>query len=569
MTQQVIENCRQMIQDRSKPPEVRAQFIALYANEVGLDLVPALAEMISQTDLSAQAQKELKVALAKLEELQQEAKVTPLQPEVFLHTMQGPEGEVLVILTQSGMMICPPAAPLAKLTGCLERGEFVLIDKKNGLAVARDGALRPTGELVTIEEVPATGSYQATIRKRDECFTAHLSTRAQQSEHLRAGARAVYDPMRQFVYDIVEPQLDGSDLLTPPEQLASFTLDSLGSPHPVIEEILMQVRQESEHAEWNRQLGASPRRGYLLHGPTGTGKSTTIKVLVNEIADWMEEVTGVREARVVFCDASSFYSPYFGEAEQKVTDWFKKLDQLAQHKVRTAAGEEFSPTLIVVLEEIEGIVRSRGEQGGSSHLFDRVLSLILQKMDSASTNHDRPILFLTTTNCRSVVDPAAKRRFGDREVFFGPLDARGAISVLEKKIPEGTPVRGPDGFGDDSPEARANLIDKIAMHLFGDAPDQVIAEVTLRDGANLPVHRRDFVTGAILDSAVNRAKDACLKVSVEHDAMVGIDPDGMVEILTEQYRELAGGLSNHNIGDYFPDLLDGRTTEQIAGVRPV
>ena len=83
-----------------------------------------------------------------------------------------------------------------------------------------------------------------------------------------------------------------------------------------------------EHPDWARQMKVRKRRSYLFHGPTGTGKTFTIKILANLVADWFESLTGHREPRVIFCDASDFFSPYFGESETKIVNWFRKLGSM-------------------------------------------------------------------------------------------------------------------------------------------------------------------------------------------------------------------------------------------------
>src|SRR5262249_6130750 len=185
-----------------------------------------------------------------------------------------------------------------------------------------------------------------------------------------------------------------------------------------------------------------PRMSYLFVGPTGTGKTFLLKILARELTDYIQDLTGQRISRLVMCDAASFYSPWFGQTEENINKWFEKLAKLGGMSLRTKDGKDVRVPLIVVLEEAEALLRGRGEMGGSSHLFDRPLALILQKLDALTNELNIPLIFISTTNRPDLVDPAARRRLGISQVTFGMLTTGQAASVLAKKIPPDLPVRG-------------------------------------------------------------------------------------------------------------------------------
>ncbi len=546
--------------DGSRSPQSRAEMLLLVAAEVGNDIMPALAQLIARLDQGTTLGAKVQTLTEELAEAKRENDAHPLGTEVFLEKIERTDSSAAVILTQQGERVCPIAPTLPDV----ERGDRVLLDLQNGVVVDRVAGVAATGEVVSIEHVDHA-TKQVTVRKHEMNYTAHLSKSALESSALEVGATAVWDPARHFVHRILAPEVDGSDLLAAADTLSDFTLANLGSPNPAIFEIVDQAKQVVTHPEWSQSLGLTRRRSYLFWGPTGTGKTSSIRVIVNLIADWVESLTGVREPRLVFGDASDFYSPYMGEGEQKINRWFEKLYCLAREERTTLDGRRIRLPLVVVLEEIEGLIRSRGEQGGSSHLFERMLGLILQKMDSAEQDTDMPIIFITTSNRKELIDAAAKRRFGDREVHFPYLDAREALAVLQKKIPNELPLVD----GNATKVARDVTIRGVLFFLFGDTEDQAVAEVVLRDSKRVSVNRRDLVSGSILTSAVERAKDRAMAATVEAGALRGMAGADVVDALRERYVELVRGLTPHNLAEHVPHLFEGQSLSQVVSVQPI
>ncbi len=233
----------------------------------------------------------------------------------------------------------------------------------------------------------------------------------------------------------------------------------------------------------------------------------------------------------------------------------------------TLDGKRIMVPLIVVFEEIEGLLRQRGEHSASSHLFDRVLSLLLMKMDEVRNDLDVPVLVLSTSNMKSLIDTAGKRRFGQREARFDMLGAEAALSVLEKKITEDIEIRLLDG--DTASGSRQRLLAESLYWLFGDQESQTIARATLRDGRQVEVHRRDLVSGAVLEMAVSQAIDDCLDRSEDAGELLGLDAEAVIHALEEQLYSLATSLGPHNLKEYLPRLLEGGASPEVTHVEPV
>ena len=371
--------------------------------------------------------------------------------------------------------------------------------------------------------------------------------------------------MRKFVHTVIDTQSDGSELLVPPAELSKFSRQDLGAAHPILDEILFRMRMWVRHPEWIESMGARRRASYLLVGPTGGGKSTHLKVIAREQSDDIEELTGQRLSRLVMCDASSFFSPWFGQTEQNINSWFDRLRRVGSGTLTTRDGREVKVPLLVVMEEAEGLFRSRGEFGGSSHLFDRPLAQILQKLDSLTEDLDIPLIFCATSNRPDLLDAAARRRLGVRQATFGMLAAGQASSVLAKKVHPELPLRGgPSGNG----QLRQAVMDQVLSYLYGDDPDQGLAEIHLRNGQRRQLCRRDLVTPAAIEMAVSTAIDESLRQSAEAGTLLGLDGAGIVRALQSYFANLASTIRPHNLREYCPEWF-AEEPIHVEDVRPL
>jgi SpoVK/Ycf46/Vps4 family AAA+-type ATPase len=265
------------------------------------------------------------------------------------------------------------------------------------------------------------------------------------------------------------------------------------------------------------------------------------------------------------CDASSFFSPWFGQTEQNINSWFDRLRRVGSQTLRTRDNREIKSPLLVVMEEAEGLFRSRGEFGGSSHLFDRPLAQILQKLDSLTEDLDIPLIFCATSNRPDLLDTAARRRLGVRQATFGMLSAGQASSVLAKKLHPDLPLRGsspPNG------ELRQAAINQVLSYLYGDDPDQGVAQIHLRNGERRPLCRHDLVTPAAIEMAVSTAIDESLRQSGEAGMLLGIDGSGIVRALQSYFANLATTIRPHNLREYCPEWF-AEEPIHVEDVRPM
>ncbi len=180
-----------------------------------------------------------------------------------------------------------------------------------------------------------------------------------------------------------------------PVELPAVTRASVVVPEEVWEEIDLNVASVTVHRELMEQLGLGVRRGVLLAGPPGVGKTVISQVISNEL---------VGEFTVIMVDARAGQSALSGVYKE---------------------AQSFGPTLVVI-EDIDLIVESRRNFGGS------VLSEFLAVMDAHPMS---PLLTLASTNDVSTLDAAAVRsaRF-DSIIEIGHPGRAAAAKILSRYL---------------------------------------------------------------------------------------------------------------------------------------
>jgi hypothetical protein len=162
----------------------------------------------------------------------------------------------------------------------------------------------------------------------------------------------------------------GHGLVLEPVELPDVSRANVVVPEDVWTEIDLNVAALTVHRDLMERLGLGVRRGILLAGPPGVGKSVVSRVLAREL---------LGQFTVIIVDA--------------------RAGQLALSGVyREARG--FGPTLVII-EDIDLIVGNRKGRGANS-----VLSEFLAVMDADPM---APLLTVASTNDVSTLDAAAIR----------------------------------------------------------------------------------------------------------------------------------------------------------------
>ncbi|XP_013409877.1 nuclear valosin-containing protein-like [Lingula anatina] len=187
-------------------------------------------------------------------------------------------------------------------------------------------------------------------------------------------------------------------------QKSELTFADIGGNNKTIMEIC-KLLVHMKHPEVYQQLGITPPRGFLLHGPPGCGKTLLAHAIAGEL--------GLPFLKMASTEIVSGVS---GESEEKVRDLFEKAVN--------------SSPCILFLDEIDAITPKR--ETASKDMERRIVSQLLTCMDDLNSKSDCHVVVIGATNRPDSLDPALRRagRF-DREISMGIPDEEARMKILQ------------------------------------------------------------------------------------------------------------------------------------------
>jgi hypothetical protein len=463
-----------------------------------------------------------------------------------------------------------PVVPDQSLADSLECGDGVLIDAQGRALLYRDPGGPPTGEQARLERRIDDERVEAIVRDHEAyVFRISQALREQLDDgEVTPGGKLLVCTRRAFAFESV-PCADGLShyryLVRDAVPNVMLSRD-VGSPPPFLFELIDHLRDELEAPELGRRYRLRRSATKLLSGVSGSGKSLSIRAYWRMMYEVMSEHTGcpieALPPRVVRLRMPQVLSKWLGDSDKNLDRFFDEVEQLADERWTAPSGEVFELPVLVICEEIDGLARARGS---GDPIYDRIQTTGLERLDmNCQRLADRLATFLFTTNLPHLVDPAFLRRAGGTMEHFGRLDRRGFQSVLEKHL-LGLPMRA--DLGGVQAAAEKRLLRETTDWLFSaGGHDQGLVEVTMV-GSSTPIvkRRRDFLTGAMVDRAVQQAALEARRAERRGEAAPGLSPELLIGAFHDQIQAIVGQLTAHNAENYL-DLPDGM---RVGNVRRI
>lgn len=187
----------------------------------------------------------------------------------------------------------------------------------------------------------------------------------------------------------------------------AISADDVILPPATFDDVRRQVVGVARHRDRLRAAGQHLKRGVLLYGPPGVGKTHTVRYLLSELTDTtVVELTG---------------------------------DTLRAIRQACSIARSLQPSMIVV-EDVDLIAEQRDHYGGDTPL----LFTLLNEMDGLDDDAD--VVFLLTTNRADLLEPALAQRPGrvDQAVHIDLPDRAARRRLVE--LYRGTMQVDPDGI---------------------------------------------------------------------------------------------------------------------------
>jgi len=563
-----------MLLSSEKPLEVRANLL-LGILQSGDPAMLAIAKGLLGKMESAAPAAELDELKSRLQQALAELEQGGVRPSTFIGKadgeLPGPKPRAQVV-TPDGQLRFPFLREGVKLDD-LCPGMTAYLDAKGAVILGYSQMIPKVGpQAQFVRQLPGTEQIEVSVR--DEVVTLYASSAildAVSDGELKRGDKVLICPQRQFAFHKIPADTDRHHRFVDRNHLPNVHPGrDIGNPHPCLGWLCHRTRVLLFRDDLRQRFAQRPRVSLLMTGPTGSGKTLTIKAFLTMFAQMLRERTGLEdmESRVIRVKMSEHLSEWLGRSDKNFDQLFDDIQALASEQIETATGERIQLPVTVIFEEVEGIARRRsdGDHDGASGAMDRILGTLLQRLDDPLDEMSKlSLILISTSNKPEMIDSAMQRRLGAKVACFKRLDRDGLAAVLSKKIKPDYPFAACNGTPQE--RLREQLIDEVVAALFSPANEpSPLVELTLRDGQKIERYSRDFLTGALIEQALTDAIDQLISYAEKSGRDdVGLDGGTLTDCLQRQIEVLAENIVPFNAGDY----VDVPEHTQVAHVRRI
>jgi len=424
----------------------------------------------------------------------------------------------------------------------IELGSEVLLNDSMSIVEARQP--EQSGEVVTLikvleDELRAIVSYRGEDERVCELSDGLRGANLRSGDLLRLDARS-----NLLLERLLQPEVEHLLL----EQVPNVTFADIGGLDGQIEKIRDAVELPFLHADLFAEYQLPAPKGILLYGPPGCGKTLIAKAVANSLAQRVAAKTGDDKGRSYFINIKGpeLLNKYVGETERQI----RLVFQRAREK-----SEEGWP-VIIFFDEMDSMFRTRGT-GVSSDMESTIVPQLLAEIDGVDSLQN--VIIIGATNREDLIDPAILRPGRlDVKIRVDRPNRKAAHQILLRYLSDDLP------FGPDSDIEQ--LVELTIDRIFADSNENRFLEITYQNGEKEELFFKDFLSGAMLENIVRRAKKKAIKRKIEggDGGIVVLD---LLASVVDEFVEHEDLPNTTNPDDWAK--ISGRKGERIVYIRTI
>jgi proteasome-associated ATPase len=429
-----------------------------------------------------------------------------------------------------------------------QEGQLVVLNEAFNVVEASGFVSR--GEIASIVDLLGDGRAIVLGHTDDERVVSLASPLRE--ERLKVGDNVLVDPRAQYAFEKM-PRSAVEEVAL--EEVPDVTYDRIGGLDEQVEILRDAIELPYNYPEVFKEHQLSPPKGILLYGPPGCGKTLIAKAVANSLARSIRERTG-RETPAYFLNVKGpeLLNKYVGETEHKIREVFKRAREKANEDV----------PVVIFFDEMDSLFRMRGS-GISSDMEATVVAQFLSEIDGVESLKN--VIVIGASNRQDLIDPAVLRPGRlDLKVKVGRPDRDAAIEIFTKYLTGDLPfhLETEQRYGSDPSKIVTGMIADTIEEMYAKSDDNKFLEVTYAKGEREIFYFKDFVSGAMIENIVARAKKKAVKRFINQEER-GITLQDLHDAVREEFKENEDLPNTTNADDWA--RISGRKGERIINVR--
>ena len=381
---------------------------------------------------------------------------------------------------------------------------------------------------------------------------------------LKAGDEVRIDSSLHVAIEKLEDRKAKSHLL---DEVPTVTWEQIGGQTEAISAIQKAIEYPLLHAKTFQRFKFTQPKGFLLYGPPGCGKTligqaaaASLSKLVGESGQSASDAKGdrppVTRGAFLHIKGPEILNMWLGESERMVRDLF------AQARARRSEGA----LPFIFIDEAESVLGTR-RASRSFNISSTLVPMFCSEMDGIESLHD--VVIILASNRPDLIDPAVLRPGRiDRKIKVSRPNRDSAAAILNVYLTEDLPLdrQWVDQHGGDRKKACADLVEHALSAIFSRIDENRLLSIRLRNGQNKVLYRGDLISGAILASIVQRAKEQAVDrvITTGGAEQSGMTLDDLVNSVHAEFRE-GEMLPPDDAAEEWLKLLDHHP-EQVVGI---